>query len=343
MSEVAVIDAHEELEVTDLVSHAQKIQQAIKESMRPDVHYGVIPGTDKPTLYKPGAEYLCMLFHLAPDCSEYTERYEDTGHYTATVTCKLQHIGTGALVATGLGLCSTHESKYAYRKAKRACPSCGAEAIIKGKQEYGGGWVCFKKIGGCGAKFADGLEVIESQQEGGKVPNPDLGDSWNTVLKLATKRALIAAVLNGTAASDAFTQDMGEDKEPSPNDPKPSPQATDEGTSEGDIVDADWDPAAGAEDIPFDPEPTPPDLEADPASSSSSTRSGNVGGEARASLIRAALASAAARGVPKMTEEFVLSGLEGVDTLEGTDEKQAKQVLDWISFQVEAHKAMTAS
>jgi hypothetical protein len=34
------------------------------------------------------------------------------------------------------------------------CPKCGAAAIIKGKAEYGGGWVCFKKKGGCGAKFA---------------------------------------------------------------------------------------------------------------------------------------------------------------------------------------------
>lgn len=36
------------------------------------------------------------------------------------------------------------------------CPECGnAGAIIKGRPEYGGGWLCFKKKGGCGAQFRD--------------------------------------------------------------------------------------------------------------------------------------------------------------------------------------------
>ena len=35
------------------------------------------------------------------------------------------------------------------------CPACGAAAIIKGKEEYGGGWLCFKAKGGCGTKFAE--------------------------------------------------------------------------------------------------------------------------------------------------------------------------------------------
>lgn len=33
------------------------------------------------------------------------------------------------------------------------CPSCGKNAIIKGKKDYGGGYLCFKKKNGCGAKF----------------------------------------------------------------------------------------------------------------------------------------------------------------------------------------------
>lgn len=38
--------------------------------------------------------------------------------------------------------------------AKLACPKCGVVgAIIKGKAEYGGGWLCFKKKKGCGAKL----------------------------------------------------------------------------------------------------------------------------------------------------------------------------------------------
>lgn len=45
----------------------------------------------------------------------------------------------------------------------KTCPKCGAAAIIKGKEEYGGGWVCFKKKGGCGAKFT--TDPSESPEE----------------------------------------------------------------------------------------------------------------------------------------------------------------------------------
>src|SRR5688500_10024624 len=39
-------------------------------------------------------------------------------------------------------------------RAEQACPSCGnTGAVIKGKAEYGGGWLCFLKKGGCGAKW----------------------------------------------------------------------------------------------------------------------------------------------------------------------------------------------
>ena len=42
----------------------------------------------------------------------------------------------------------------------------------------------------------------------GRVANMDLADSYNTVLKIANKRALVAVVLNVTAASDLLTQDI---------------------------------------------------------------------------------------------------------------------------------------
>ena len=41
------------------------------------------------------------------------------------------------------------------RGKQNLCPKCGKSAIIKGKAEYGGGWLCFGKKGGCGAKFTD--------------------------------------------------------------------------------------------------------------------------------------------------------------------------------------------
>lgn len=181
--------------------------------MRHGVDYGTIPGTgDKPVLLKPGAEKLATLFGLTPVfvASEVIEDWDGKQHegeplFYYRYKCELYR--SGALIATSEGSCNSRESKYRYRKAERVCPQCGQAAIIKGKQEYGGGWVCFARKGGCGAKFKDGDSVIESQ-ETGRVFNPDIADQVNTIQKMAQKRALIAAVLIAVNASEFFTQDI---------------------------------------------------------------------------------------------------------------------------------------
>ncbi|MEJ7713072.1 MAG: hypothetical protein WKF84_25325 [Pyrinomonadaceae bacterium] len=93
------------------------------------------------------------------------------------------------LIAESDGSCNSRESKYRYREAQRICPECKQAAIIKGKEEYGGGWICFKKKGGCGAKFAGGDQKIEGQPSG-RTPNPEIADQVNTIQKMAQKRCL---------------------------------------------------------------------------------------------------------------------------------------------------------
>lgn len=44
----------------------------------------------------------------------------------------------------------------------------------------------------------------------GKIENPDIADTYNTVMKIAKKRALVDAVITATATSDIFTQDLDE-------------------------------------------------------------------------------------------------------------------------------------
>lgn len=198
--------ASEELSVSDLVAQVRKVQEVMKSVMRDGEHYGVIPGTPKPTLYKSGSEKLCLVFRLDPEY-EIVEQIRDGLHLTITTRCVLFHIPSGQRRGSGMGSCSTRESKYGWRNGARKCPKCGKEAIIKGKDEYGGGWVCFKKKDGCNAKFKDGDAAIEGQSLE-RVENPDLPDQYNTVLKMSNKRALVAAVLNVTAASDIFTQDL---------------------------------------------------------------------------------------------------------------------------------------
>jgi ssDNA-binding Zn-finger/Zn-ribbon topoisomerase 1 len=207
-----------------------RIKQIKQELMEANVHFGVIPGTQKPTLLKPGAEVLCSIYGLRPD-------FIPTIHYGDNLTapairvlmrCEL-HLGdiTGPVVAVGYGSANSWEKKHRYRRGERVCPACGVVGqIIKGKEEFGGGWLCWQRKGGCGAKWPDGAPEIESQQAS-DVENADPYELENTLVKMSKKRALLDAALTGTASSDLFTQDM-EESGPSERDHSstPKPQAT---------------------------------------------------------------------------------------------------------------------
>ena len=170
--------------------------------------YGVIPGTKKKTLLKSGAEKLCEIYALADEyvMVKEIENWE-SGLFAYTLKCVLKSRRDDSLVGEGLGSCSTFESKYRWRDAQRLCPQCGVAAIIAGKAEYGGGWLCWRKKSGCNAKFAIDDPAITSQVVG-RVENPDIIDTRNTALKIAKKRAKIDAVIGVTRSSGIFTQDL---------------------------------------------------------------------------------------------------------------------------------------
>ncbi len=186
--------------------------------------YGVIPGTKKKTLLKSGAEKLCEIYGLA-DEYEVLSKVEDwqSGLFDYTLTCRLRSRRDDSLVGTGVGSCSTFESKYRWRDQQKTCPTCGIAAIIKGKDFSGrggpAGWLCWAKKGGCGAKFRDGDPAIDEQPVG-RIENPDIIDAKNTALKMAKKRAKIDAVIGVTRSSGIFTQDM-EDMAPATPAPRP--------------------------------------------------------------------------------------------------------------------------
>jgi hypothetical protein len=205
---------------SDLTQRREVIKDVMHAVMRPDVHYGIIPGTDKTALLKPGAEVLCSTFRLAP---RYVITRTDLGgqHREYEVRTTLIHVGTQEMWGEGIGSCSTMEGKYRWRKGERICPTCEQATIIKGKAEYGGGFLCFQRKGGCGAKFVESDQRILSQQVG-RIENPDIPDQWNTILKMAKKRSLVDAILAATAASDLFIPVDDEDDD----EPAPSRQAT---------------------------------------------------------------------------------------------------------------------
>lgn len=188
-----------------------RVARMQKALMVKDVDYGVIPGTGtKPTLLKPGAEKLCQAYGLAAEFVP--QRIVGDGdkepHLSYLMRCEL-HLGStaGLIVAVGYGSANSFEAKHRYRRAARICPNCGKPAIIKGKAEYGGGWVCFKKKDGCGSKWRDGAPEIEGQSVE-DIENPDPFDLDVVLVKMSEKRAFIDATLRATAASGLFTQDV---------------------------------------------------------------------------------------------------------------------------------------
>jgi hypothetical protein len=204
-----------DMTIAEIKHRKAKIHELMRELMVEEHHFGIVPGTDKPTLLKPGAEMLCMTFRLMPSFSV-TQRELAEGHREYRVDCDLTN-AQGQIVAKGVGSCSTMESKYRWRLGSRKCPECQSDAIRKSK-DGGGGFFCWAKLGGCGATFPEGDKKIVGQSLA-RVPNPDIADQWNTVLKMAAKRAHVHAVLLATAASDMFAPEGEDDDE---HDDKPA-------------------------------------------------------------------------------------------------------------------------
>jgi hypothetical protein len=207
----AAVSVTPQVSAGELGQRLEVIEEAMDSAMKEGVDYGKVPGTDKPALFKPGSEKLSVLFKLDVQPRS-TKTWGPGDHLTVETAATVYDIESGARIGFGEGLCTTREKKYGKRQQSRRCPACGEEAIIKGKEEYGGGWLCFYKKGGCGAKYEDGDPVILDQSVG-EVVNPDLPDTWNTVVKMAEKRARVDAVLAVTGASAIFTQDLDEEAE----------------------------------------------------------------------------------------------------------------------------------
>ena len=203
----AVAEIHENpdfmMGLNELKARANMVTEIKRQIMKNGRHFGVVPGCgDKPTLLKNGAELLCMAFKLAPDAKVEIADLGN-GHREYTVTTTLTSIVTGTPIATGLGSCSTMESKYRYR---------GTELVPTGKPVPQNYWKTkdASLLGGKGfvaKKDEDGSWKIFRKGDK-KVENPDIADVYNTVLKMASKRSLVDATLKATGGSCEFTQDI---------------------------------------------------------------------------------------------------------------------------------------
>lgn len=208
-----------------LTKGRKRILQVMEALMQPGTDYGTIPGTDRPTLLKPGAEILAQTYSLRPEIR--IDRREVGDGVSApslsySIICAL-HVGSldGPVVGEGVGSANSWEKRYRWRRGGRVCPGCEKAGLVRthkgtDKEQW---WhpSDARPDGGCGANFTkDDPEVIEQPTE--DVENPDPHDLDNTLLKIGKKRAFVDAVLTATAASGIFTQDLedlerGEDGE----------------------------------------------------------------------------------------------------------------------------------
>lgn len=173
------------LTARDIRANVNLIQEVMKEVMKKDVHYGVIPGCKKPSLYKPGSEKILSTFRLAVDPQVEDLSTEDCARFR--VIARVTHIGSGQFVGSGIGECSSDEDKYRWRKA--VCEEEFNETPEDRRREK---W----------------FKAYEKPAYQVKQVRTNVADVANTILKMAKKRAQIDATLTATAASDVFDQDI---------------------------------------------------------------------------------------------------------------------------------------
>jgi hypothetical protein len=167
-------------------------KEFFREVMQEGVDYGTIPGTDKKTLFKPGAEGLCEFYNMAPIiASRLEDKNLDTGYYAVDITIRLVHRVTGSVIAEGVGHANTYENRYRWRwySDYKLPKGIDRESLYKEERDE---WKSGRRTGNTYTMY--------------RLENDDMHSIWNTVLKMAKKRALVDAVLSATRSSGIFAQ-----------------------------------------------------------------------------------------------------------------------------------------
>src|SRR5690606_1232807 len=105
-----------ETSLAELSQQRKLLKTFINRQLTRDIDYGIIPGTPKPSLYKPGAEKIANIFQLGSRVVK-TERVIDVQNNFAMfeVAIEVFHLPTGKAIAQCVGVCNSHEKKYKER------------------------------------------------------------------------------------------------------------------------------------------------------------------------------------------------------------------------------------
>lgn len=195
----------------------QQLQAFVHSVMVENVDYGVIPGTEKPCLYQPGAQKLAEVYGFAHRF-EPLEAVKDwgKGFFYFEYRCILSSRRDGSVIGEGIGSCNSQESKYAGRWVpEHEVPGMNKAAL---KQKTESAWLFESKL----PPGVDKSKLPRQQRTGKKgpytvfqlvvtqyqIPNIEIASLVNTLQKMACKRAYVHAVIAATRSSGLLTQDM---------------------------------------------------------------------------------------------------------------------------------------
>lgn len=207
---------------TQVIEVHKEAVKLIEAALEQDRDYGIIPGTERPTLLKPGAERLLASFGIYAESTiaeqEIDHDRSNVYSFKKWVFAKKKPSDDEAeeMKAAGTGRWKKTDSGWSWQTATvEAGTSIGLyRYVIKTDLKLRTtGMIVGTGIGSCSS--------LESKY----LRSPR--DSENTILKMAKKRSLIDATLSTLGLSDRFTQDVEDIREnvaPEPEAPPAPPK-----------------------------------------------------------------------------------------------------------------------
>jgi hypothetical protein len=177
-----VVSSPKPLTAVEIRAQVNLIQEVMQAVMKKDTHFGTIPGCQKPSLWKPGAEVLFATFRISVD--PIVEDLSSDEEARFRVTAKAHNHGEP--LGSAVGEASSDEEKYKWRAA-----ICQEEFDATPEDRRRDKWKNGRQGPFC-------IQQVRTE----------VADHRNTILKMAAKRAYVALALQVTAASDIFTQDI---------------------------------------------------------------------------------------------------------------------------------------
>lgn len=108
-------------DLDDVSGRRRALKGFVQSQMAEDVDYGIVPGTKKQSLYKPGAEKLAQLFGIGVRIVAKDKEIDQHQNFAMfSYTMEAYHLRTGTIIGQCEGSCNSAEKKYKTRTSNGA-------------------------------------------------------------------------------------------------------------------------------------------------------------------------------------------------------------------------------